>query len=69
MSQKTLHMLDWDGTGKFAARIVRDSETREYVVMFYKNDVHYEPADYYTTDKKDALGTAFLELERMSKKG
>lgn len=68
MTQRTIHQLDWDGTGRVSARVVRDSDTSEFIVMFYRDGVHHEPADYYTNDKKDALGTAFLELERMSKK-
>ena len=30
----------------------------EYVCELHVNGIHYEPADYYTTDKQDALDTA-----------
>lgn len=67
--QRTLYNLDWDGTGKVAAKIHKDAESGDYVVQFYKNGMHYAPGDYFTSDKVDAIGTAFLELERMGKKG
>lgn len=30
----------------------------EYVVRVYKNGIHYKPADYFTTEKLDAVETA-----------
>lgn len=65
MSRK-VYELKWDESSGSPRAVVYKQED-EYCVKFFKRGVHREAADYFTGDKKDALGTAFLELERMSK--
>lgn len=35
-----------------------DTDSSEYVCQLIINGEHYEPADYFTSDKSDAYGTA-----------
>lgn len=44
----------------FVVKAYKDTDTGEYVCKLYENNVHYEPADYFTDDKQDALDTAEL---------
>lgn len=47
-------------TGANPSRHARVSLTGggEYRVKFYRDHTYYEPGDYFTNDKDDALGTA-----------
>ena len=47
------------------ARIMRDTETDEFVVKFYDRGQFLKNANYYTNDEGDAIGTARAELSRM----
>lgn len=52
-------------SGTFA-RVMRDTETEEFVVKFYDRGQFLKNANYYTDDEGDAIGTARAELSRMS---
>ena len=43
---------------KRTTKIKRDKDWGEWVVELYVNGKHYEPADYHTDDKQDAIDTA-----------
>lgn len=43
-------------------KVYYDSDLAEYVAKLYVDGKHYEPADYFTDDKGDALGTASAML-------
>lgn len=43
-------------------KVFYNPEFEEYVCKLYRAGKHYEPADYFTPDKVDAIATA----ERMS---
>lgn len=48
--------------GKNKKAFIRyNRETKEYIVQFYKSGRHLVNADYFTTDKKDAIDTAGME--------
>ncbi|TXH08487.1 MAG: hypothetical protein E6R03_18025 [Hyphomicrobiaceae bacterium] len=47
------------------ARILRDTDTDEFVVKFYDRGQLLKNANYYTDDEGDAIGTARAELSRM----
>jgi len=53
--------------GKITLRVLYDREWDEYSVKWYDDGEHDEDKTYYTNDKKDALGTAKLSLERIEK--
>lgn len=40
------------------ANIYRDADTDEYAVKLFVDGKHYEPADYFTSDREDAINTA-----------
>lgn len=48
----------------------RDPEWREYRCRVYRDGIAYEPADYFTPDVEDALGTAdamlACEIQRLT---
>lgn len=57
--------LDTLTLGAYTARIYRDATHDEFVVKFDRNGVYLgEAANYYTSDKPDAYGTAVSELRR-----
>lgn len=39
-------------------KVYRDSEWNEYRVVFYRDSIKQEGADYHTDDKADAISTA-----------
>lgn len=39
-------------------KVYRDAAHDEFVCKVYSNGKHYEPADYFTNDKQDAIDTA-----------
>ena len=41
-------------------KVYRNSEWNEYVCRLLIDGKHYEPADSFTDDKQDALGTAVI---------
>jgi hypothetical protein len=46
-------------TGKYLAKVYRDSVNDEYrVILSYEGKRCHPDADYFTSDKEDALGTA-----------
>lgn len=47
------------------ARIMRDTDTDEFVVKFYDRGQFLKGANYYTDDESDAIGTARAELMTM----
>lgn len=66
--------FDWDGSGRYVAKVYADREWGEFVVKFYVSGVHQVNADHHTigntaSDKADAYGTAIAELQRMAKRG
>jgi len=46
------------GTEDRRSHIYWSPDTQEYIVKLFVAGIHYEPADYFTTDEDDALGTA-----------
>ena len=48
-------LTDVDGT---FARIMRDTDTDEFIVKFYDHGQFLKDANYYTDDEGDAIGTA-----------
>lgn len=46
--------------------IHRDSQLDKFKCKLFYHGKHYEPADYYTDDKQDAIGTAKLMLQTVS---
>jgi hypothetical protein len=44
--------------------IKRDTENNEFVCRLYTAAGHYVPADYFTSDKADALATAHSMVQR-----
>lgn len=52
--------------GRHEARVSGlHSHTREYTVRFYVDGIHQPGADYFTSDKDDAHGTARAEIARL----
>lgn len=49
------------------ARVYLDTDFDEYTVQFYHSDVHQEPQDYFTNDRKDAIQTARKALYDIGK--
>lgn len=53
--------------GKLRADVIKlsgaDNEGDPYIVKLFKNGKHYEPADYFTDDKVDAIGTAKMMVK------
>lgn len=43
---------------KKTAKVFRDCESDEFLVQFFIGTTHLEEADYSTSDKVDAIGTA-----------
>lgn len=48
--------------GSQSVKVYRDSDSDEFVVRFYNNGKLHEPADYFTDDLDDAVGTAKAAL-------
>lgn len=63
-AKKKIHSVS---NGKNRADVIKltgmDDEGDPYIVKLFKNGKHYEPADYYTDDKKDAIGTAKMMVK------
>lgn len=51
------------GDSSRMVRVMLDRETEEYVARLYIDLKHYEPADYFTDDKSDAISTARTMLQ------
>ncbi len=52
--------------GRHEARVSGlHSHTREYTVRFYVGGVYQPAADYFTSDREDAHGTARAEIARL----
>ena len=45
-------------SGNVTAKVYRDSEWNEFRVRFYFDGILNEDADYFTTDKEDAIESA-----------
>lgn len=54
---KIIHLEDSTETNR-TVLVYFDSETQEYVCKLFVDNKHYEPADYFTNDYEDAIGTA-----------
>jgi len=63
--------LIWgDFTETHVVKVYRDSEWQEYVArVAAKGQPWYEPADYHTTDKDDAIDSARDMLRRCTEEG
>ena len=48
-----------------AATVFYDFEYEEFVVKFYREAVYLEEADYFTTDRTDAIETAMSFTEEV----
>lgn len=53
--------------GSLMVKTYVDPDWDEYVSQLYISDRHYKRADYYTTDKLDAIETAVEMLDRAEK--
>jgi len=62
VSQRKILELTAPNNPLLKARVVKDSDTGEYIVKLYKAGKHYAPADYFTNDKADANYTAHAML-------
>jgi hypothetical protein len=58
MKLKKVVQLEDAGKTCRVVKIYWKAETEEYVCELYISGGHYEPADYFTDDWDDALGTA-----------
>lgn len=56
-----------DSEGTKSVKVYYDSDSEEYVVKLYNDGKYYEPADYFTNDKEDAIGTSAVMLKESTK--
>ena len=54
--------------GRHQATTYKDSDTGEYRVKFMSDGKHLKDADYFTSDKEDAAGTAKHQVEQLHAK-
>ena len=63
-AKKKIHSVS---NGKLRADVIKltgmDDEGDPFIVKLFKNGKHHEPADYYTDDKGDAIGTAKMMVK------
>lgn len=63
-AKKKIHSVS---NGKLRADVIKltgmDDEGDPFIVKLFKNGKHHEPADYYTDDKSDAIGTAKMMVK------
>ena len=52
-----------DGVEK-TAKVYHDTENLGYIVKFYIGLTHLHESDYYTDEKKDAIGTASAFVDK-----
>lgn len=65
----TVH-VDTDPKHPIHADVMYDYINREYVVQLYDAaGTHQQPADYFTSDKDDALDTAQFMVDRLHAQG
>lgn len=57
-SAKAGKLVHSEKSGGNEVKVYWSSADNEYVAKLFKNGKHYEPADYFTDDKNDAMGTA-----------
>jgi hypothetical protein len=50
--------------GDYSVRVYPKNEFGEYVSRLFIRGFKYQPADYFTDDKADAIATAQLMLKR-----
>jgi hypothetical protein len=62
-----IQLPDFPQTGR-SVKIRKNVETAEYICQLHENGKHYEPADYFTSDYVDALGTARLMCQPVTVK-
>ena len=55
MAMRKIHS---ESNGINVAKVYRDSDWYQFIIRLYINGLWYEPADYFTDDKHDALDTA-----------
>lgn len=53
--------------GNQEVKVYYDSEYGEYIVKLFRDGKHYEPADYYSDDKEDAIATSGKMLKEGTK--
>lgn len=51
-------LISTERNGKLAAKVFDNRSYDEFVVKFYINDVYQMHADYYASDRDDAIATA-----------
>lgn len=54
--------------GNLTAKVSKRNRHGEYVVKFYENGKHLKDADYFATEKDDAINTAKYSLKSMYEK-
>jgi hypothetical protein len=52
-------------SGKCSCKVYYDSESEEYTVKSFRNNVLVADADYFTDDRQDAMGTACVMVDQM----
>ncbi len=64
MTYRTVRTIQ--GEAQCWARVQWCAELEEFRVRFYRHAERLEAADYFTSDRSDAIGTAKAELTRMA---
>jgi hypothetical protein len=57
-------IITHDGPAGCRYKVYWDSEFREYVTKLFIEGKHYEPSDYFTNDKQDAINTGIAMMRR-----
>ena len=60
MTRCTGRVIHEERVGAHRVYVMRDTHWDEYRAELWLDGVHYEPADYHTEDRRDAIGTARL---------
>lgn len=63
MMRKLLRVLSY-GDKAHEVKLYKDSDTQEFIARVFRNGKVYEPADYFTPDYSDALGSGADMLRR-----
>lgn len=58
------HLYTFEPVDGITIKIYRKPSTDEYVVRFFRDDVHLSTWDYFTSDRDDAFRTASYQLRK-----
>ncbi len=59
-----LRKIHSETLGNRSAKVYRDAEYQEFRARLYLDGVLYEPADYFTDSKSDAIETALAMVAK-----